>query len=120
MPTDYKVSLEYFLQNDCFSAKHFKSHFVYFLENKEWLFPDMNYEVYRYKVVVWTDPTKKYHLKAHFNGNSRKYVTLLQAGHNKELATLHCDIHPHALLALIYNHIICSSSCSTRKPRSHT
>ena len=102
MTRDYKITLQDFLDNECFSAKHFKDHFLYFIQNRDRLYPDLDFTLYRYKIMIWTDPAKKYHLKAHFDGKSRKYVTLVHPGTRKELATLHCDVPPGILLDLIH------------------
>jgi hypothetical protein len=105
MASDYKVTLQDFLDNECFSAKHFKNHFLYFIQNKTRLYPDLDYTLYRYKIVIWTDPAKKYHLKVHHHGKSRKYVTVVHPGTRKELATLHCDIPPKILLDMVYHYL---------------
>ena len=102
MTQDYKVTIQDFLDNECFSAKHFKDHFLYFIKNKTRVYPDLDFALYRYKIVIWTDPVKKYHLKVHFGGKSRKYVTVVHSGTRKELAILHCDVPPEILLDLIH------------------
>lgn len=92
---DKPITIEEYIANKGYSSKYFFQHFLYFAKHKpEWV--DMR--VYRHKIRLINTKTKSEVLvKVHWNGKSKKYVTILDKRGRKELVTFHCSLDPGAM-----------------------
>lgn len=103
MPRDYKISHITFFENNGFSAKYFVEHMRYFINNYA-QYSHINFDIYRYKMVLKNKNTNtEITLRPHYNGHSRKYVTLLR--NNSILATLRFDLAPCILTQIVLNYL---------------
>lgn len=92
---DRKLTIEEFLGNDCYSAKHFRPHIEHFLSHAGAKYRDIGFQIYRHKMVVWSgnkDNGNKLVLKPHFGGRSEKYMRVLKRDGKTELLTVRCDV----------------------------
>lgn len=95
---DKKITLDIFLKNGGFSAKHFVEHTKYFMQLKP---ADVMVQMYREKIVVMRGK-KSVILKCHYNGRSDHYASILSSS-KTELITFHKNIEPGLVMEMILN-----------------